>query len=406
MTAENMNIKFLWILVIAATCTFSFYGFFSGSKYFSDFAGYYTSSKILASTDSAVYMYNDDFFVDKMHSFGIPDTTFIMYVNPPPVSFVMVPLVWLNAFAAKIIWNILNLVFVIIAFYLLLKLYKIQINSLKAPLVAVLLTCTIPFLRNLQRGQIYVLLLLFTILFFQGYLQKNSLLSSSSFALLFLLKYFGWMFFILFVIEKRWKELGFSVLFISSGLLITSFLFGIDIYKANVEVILNAMHKKDFAFTGLPCMPALFGALFTFHPKWNLFPAADVSWLSTLLTGISISIMLIFSFIKTDKNSLERVNAVLILSVLFTPLAADHHYILLILPAVHFVFQRDLVPSERIKILTVIVVLFFLLGCYPELKMNSLKGWGKLLAFPRLYAAIVMWLLITASVSLGYNRNK
>lgn len=393
-----MEKNILWITVIGAACIISFYGFHSGSKYFSDFAGYYTSSKILVSTDSAAFLYNDEWFVNRMNSFGIPDTTFIMYVNPPPVTFLMIPFVWLNPITAKTVWSVLNLVFIVIAFFLLLKFNKIPIDSLKTTLIAALLTCSLPFLRNLQRGQIYIFLLLFTILFVQGYLQKNSLLSSFSLAVLFLVKYFGWMFFILFIIEKRWKELGLSILFIITGLLITSFVFGIDIYKANFEVILNAMNKKDFSFTGLPCIPALFGSLFTFHTKWNPNPAADIPWLSSLLTGISLFVMLIFSFIKTDKNSGARLSSVLILSVLFTPLAADHHYMLLIFPAVHFVLQKDFILSERIIIITVTVILFFLLGWYPEIKINSLIGWAKLMAFPRLYAALSIWLLIITPI--------
>ena len=384
--------KFGWILVISAGVVFTFYGFYLSSISFSDFAGYYTSTKILSNADSTAVLYDDEWFVSKMHSYGIPDSTFIMYVNPPPSAFIMIPVAWLKPLPAKIVWNSFNLIFLLTAFYLLLKFNNFSKDSSKLQAMAAFFFCTVPFLRNMQRGQIYILLLLFIIVFFQGYLRGNALLSSLSIAILFLLKYFGWMFFILFIIEKRWKELGLSLLFISIGFLFTLFTAGIETYEANFNVIIDAFNRKDFSLTGLPCIPAFFGALFTFHPQWNNNPALNISWLSSLFTAVSLLIMFIFSFIKTRKNTPERLSSILILSVIFTPLAADHHYMLLTVPAAYLI-QRDFFVLKNLKILLMIAVLYLLLGWYPESKMNMLSGWGKLIAFPRLYATLLCWFL-------------
>ncbi len=244
--------KFGWILVISAGAVITFYGFYLSSNSFSDFAGYYTSTKILLDADSTAFLYNDEWFVSKMQSYGIPDSTFIMYVNPPPSAFIMIPVAWLQPLPAKIVWNSFNLIFLITAFYLLLKFNNFSAVSSKVQATAALFFCTIPFLRNLQRGQIYILLLLFIILFSQGYLKGNVFLSSLSIASLFLLKYFGWMFIILFIIEKRWKELSLSLLFIGIGFLFTLFIEGIETYQANFNVIIDAFNRKDFSLTGLP----------------------------------------------------------------------------------------------------------------------------------------------------------
>jgi len=133
--------------------------------------------------------------------------------------------------------------------------------------------------------------------------------------------------------------------------------------------------------------------LFTFHPQWNNNPALNISWLSSLFTAVSLLIMFILSFIKTRRNTPERLSSILILSVIFTPLAADHHYMLLVLPAAYLI-QKDLGDSKNLKILISILALYLLLGWYPEYKMNLLSGWGKLIAFPRLYGALLCWLLI------------
>jgi len=145
--------------------------------------------------------------------------------------------------------------------------------------------------------------------------------------------------------------------------------------------------------TGLPCIPGFFGSLFTFHPRWNNSPALNVSWLSPALTAVSLLIMLTISFLRTGENAKERLSALLILSVLFTPLAADHHYMLLTLPAA-FLIEMDFRELKNSKLLLVFIVSYFLLGWYPELKMQNLQGWAKIFAFPRLYAAISLWFLL------------
>lgn len=390
----HMQKIILWLITLAAAALISYYGILTGGKYFSDFAGYYTASKILVNYGSSADLYNDEYFISKMNSFGIPDTTFIMYVNPPPSAFVMVPLVRMDPMNAKTVWNFINLLLIIIILFLLLKLYKIPVTSSKTPLLIVLTVCTLPYLRNLQRGQVYILLLLFVILFFTGFNQTNILLSSISLAALFLLKFFGWMFFILFIVEKRWKELGLSVLLILIGMSVTVLFTGPEVYKENLEVIINAAGRKDFSFTGLPCIPAFFGALFNYHPQWNTSPLFNVTWLPSVLSAILLLLMLVFSYLRTEAGSMLRLNSILILSVIFTPLAADHHYILFALPAVYLAFKNGLFKNIYVNILVVILILFFLFGWFPEMKINDLKSWEKIIAFPRLYAAVLIWFLI------------
>ena len=82
---KTMMKTILWGMAAVAFCATIIYGFQTAGRRYSDFAGYYTASRILVSTDSISYMYDNDWFKEKMHGYGIPDSTFIMYVNPPAV---------------------------------------------------------------------------------------------------------------------------------------------------------------------------------------------------------------------------------------------------------------------------------------------------------------------------------
>jgi hypothetical protein len=384
----------LWIAVILPACLLISYGFITGSERLSDFAGYYTSAKILVTTDSVSLIYEDEWFIDKMHSYDIPDSTIIMLVNPPTVSFIMVPLAWLQSKTAKTVWNLITLIFLIIAFSQLLKLYNLSGESAKTIVIFALLTCTTPLLRNLQLGQVYSLMLVVLIFFVYFYINKKTILASLFLAVLLLLKYFGWMFFILFLMEKRWKEIGLTSLFFLFGFLLTVFLVGPETYQAHFNVLSNTLHQRVFDFTGLPSIPALFGGLFTFHSQWNPNPVGNLPILATLLSAVSLIGMMVITFHKIPANDLSRLAAIVVLSVIFTPLAAEHHYILLILPASYLLLEYRPAKNGFFTALIIFILFYFLFGWYFQPIMSMESGWAKLIAFPRLYAAILVWYLI------------
>ena len=395
-----MTKNLLRLAAIAAFCASSWYGFRTSGQRFSDFAGYYTSSRILATTDSIGSAYHDDWFKQKMNSFGIPDSTFIMYVNPPLASLIMLPVSRFDAATAKVVWNILNVILVLVALELLRRLVGISLESTGFPILALVVAGSLPFLRNLQRGQVYVLLLVLLLLFVHGYRSRKPFLASLPLAALLLLKYFGWLFLILFVIERRWKELGITIGFALASLLLGMLFLGMDTYRASFDALWGAMAHSDFANTGLPCLPALFGGLFTFHPVWNPHPVADMSWLGSLLTASSLVLMVAFTFrstISSSSTNLTRIACLAALSVMFTPLAADHHYLMMALPISVFLFNSNVsFGDKRVLVLSIVLVLV-LVGWYPQPEMSALAGGAKVLAFPRLYAAIALWvaLLVT-----------
>jgi len=382
-----------WLAVFLGGGFLCVYGFWSGTRHMSDFAGYYTSARILMTADSIPHMYDDNWFVNRMHQYGIPDSTLLMYVNPPQVALMMAPLVWMKPSTAKIAWNTINVVLLVIVFELLRRLLNLPLPALNTPLIAALLVCTLPFLRNLQRGQLYVLMLVLLILFAQAYVNNKPFIASLSLATLLLLKFFGWMFLLLFIVERRWKELVTTLLFVLVGFLISLFVFGVGTYEAYLDVLNAAFTRTDFAFTGLPCVPAFFGSLFTFHPQWNSNPVDNIPLLSSLLTMGLLTIMIILTFEKTQVKSMARLSTIVVLSVLFTPLAADHHYMLLLLPASYYLVKTDPLQSDRLNVLVLAIMLYIVLGWYPQPKMSMLAGWTKLFAFPRLYASVLLWSL-------------
>lgn len=373
-------------------------GFSYSTNRLSDFAGYYTAARLFIEEDSLGLMYDDHWFKEQVEELGIDEPTVVMYVNPPSVSFLMLPVVWLDPFVAKAAWNAISVLLVMIVLLLARRSLMIPAHSGYSALLLVLLSSSIPFLRNLQRGQVYVLLLLLVLLLWIGYREDKPWLSGVSLALLLTMKYFGWMFLLLFAVERKWKYVGTTALSTVFALSFSVILFGPAMYVEHYGRLIAALRDMDFAITGLPAVQAFFGGLFVFHPWWNPNPVANLPWLASILTVAGLGSALMFTLRTNRETSIEtnhhKFLALVTLSVIFTPLAADHHYILLALPLFVMVSSIDWQHQGHSLRIGAALVSYLLIGWLPIPSAASLDGWMKLVGYPRLYGAVALWFLL------------
>ena len=323
---------------------------------------------------------------------GIDEPTIVYYVNPPPASFVFLPFIALEPFTAKFVWNCINVFLVFLIWFLAIKSFDIPSHSGYQELLFAFLTCSIPFLRNLQRGQIYLLLLLLVLFLWIGYSKQKPYLAGLALAFLLLLKYFGWMFLLLFVMEKRWKEFFITLAVFFFGTVLSLSFLGVETYSQHFDRLFFSFQTHDAALTGLPCVPALFGSLFVAHSQWNPNPIIDAPIVAIILTISSLVVFLVFSF---QKENTFRFFSFLILSVIFTPLAADHHYILLVFPLLVFSGTIEWSSVSTGKLIGIFVLTYLLLGWFPSLQLSSFGGVLKSVLFLRLFAAIVLFFFLT-----------
>lgn len=395
-----------WLIAIGALAVIFLWYFYSSSHSshrLSDFAGYYTAAKVVVSGDSVPSIYNDEWFKRRVQQLGMEDTSIVFYVNPPPAALIMVPLLWLDPGLAKAIWNILSILLVFIA-TLLVRRSGGNITPRGEPVIFLaLLAISIPFFRNLQRGQIYMVMVIFVLLTWRGYSMRNSWLTGISLGLLLLLKYFGWMFLILFAIEKRWKDIAITTLVFWGGVAISISVLGLDIYRQHIERMFSSFHTLDVASSGLPSIPAFFGAFFVAHPQWNPHPLINVPSLALFLTLLTLVTTLMVT-LRTMTNGTARENkstflALVILSVLFTPLAADHHYVIFSIPLYMFALLAGQQRLNIARFISCAGLMYLILGWFPAPQIGALPGWSKLVVFVRLYGGILLWLFFVADGS-------
>ncbi|MBI1807087.1 MAG: DUF2029 domain-containing protein [Ignavibacteria bacterium] len=346
-------------------------------------------------------MYDDEWFKGKIRNITTSEPSLVLYVNPPTVSLVMIPLVGFDPFTAKMLWNVISILLLAVVWIRLITSFGIPSRSGYKELLFVFLACSVPFLRNLQRGQMYILMLFFVFLLWLGYSRGNHWLTGLSLASMILLKYFGWMFLLLFAVEKRWKDIGIAMITVAMGAAMSISVFGTETFVHHFYRLVDAFHNSDFSHSGLPCVAAFFGSLFVFHPAWNPNAVADVPWLASLLTLLSLitACILTISLKKTLSRAAttHRFFAVLVLSVIFTPLAADHHYILLSLPLFVLLSSLDWQQIKLWQVIGIIVVIYLIMGWLPSLSPYAVHGWKKFIPFLRLYGAITLWFMLVYS---------
>jgi len=382
------------IAVAGAFCLFVlviYLGMRSTPGRLSDFTGYYTASSILAHRTSIPDMYRDELFTDQVRKLGLRDTGMVMYVNPPPVSLIMVPLVGLDPEKAKLVWNSLSVCIALLIYLLYTRWSGISDIFWHKLLLFGLLVCTLPFLRNLQRGQVYILMLLFVLMLWRGILTRNDLLTGISLALLLLLKYFGWMFIIFLAIERRWRAVAIAVLVFFLGSAATLYVVGGETYAAHVQRLFSSFASYDAAITGLPNVAAFFGKFLVYHSQWNTGVLVDSPGLATALTLMSLLAMLVVTLRKRQVEGEppgRTFFGLLVLGVLFTPMAAEHHFILLVLPL--FFLLEHFVATGEIHFSTLAL---------PGILVYSILGWydvggAPLIAFVRLFGSVALWVLL------------
>jgi Glycosyltransferase family 87 len=387
--------SFYLTLFIGVSVTFlalAVVGFRYSTHRLSDFAGYYGASRMLVSGDNPADFYRDSWFKKRLAGLGIDEPTIIYYVNPPAGTLIAVPLVWLGPFTAKILWNGFSICALFLAFGLFRNAIGIPPQSVHNLVLFGTIFCTVPFLHNLERGQVYPLLLVFVVLLYKGYSDNNSIMTAFSLSILLFLKYFGWMFLILFVLEKRWKDVRYVGVVLTVGLVVLIAAFGPVTYEEHFRRLTEAFASHDFAVTGLPSVPALFGALFVKDAAWNLAPVVNAPWLAALLDALSLTVMLALTFRFT--RSVTRFMCVLVVSVIFTPLAADHHYVLLALPLfLLFLPGQRNGDGPRVS-LAALCTAYVVCGWLPTMNISKFAGFGKLMCFLRLYGAVSLLILL------------
>jgi hypothetical protein len=347
-----------------------------------DFANYYFGASFLAEDnfDSAIYFPYQ--FSKAVTDLGF-ENIFVSYApNTPFLAFLFLPFTFVSVFKAKIIFNILSSILLVIGVKRLFSFFKISYQYL----ILIPILFFVPIKNNLLFGQVYFLLFFLLVEVLIAYEKKQYYKLSVFLSIAILLKVFPVVFVMIFVFRKEIKPLFYT--FVSCVLLfgLSSIFTGFDTWFFVINKVLPKASNGEIAGDFVDNYQSIFmflkrllifnvienkGALFN-HPI--LF--------SNLVLLFKLLLIVVGFFLTKVKSKIDHLNVFIywiFVSLLISPYGSTYGFIVLIFA---FVSILKSLISFRSKIF--MLLLLFIINNFPlsyVIKYTFPFSYGRLLFF-------------------------
>lgn len=350
------------------------------------FAAYYTASRALVEGRAGVWFYDDAVFradVERVTSGRAGD---IFWANPPTAALLLAPLAPLSAGVARAIWIAVSLVFLCLALgFLANRLARRDAAWFALPLLFV----SAPVTEGLVHGQAYISLLALMAIAYLGLDRRTPRLAGAALGVAALLKLSGLPLWVLLAARREWRALAWGAGTCVAGVAASIPLVGVATWKTFVfRAVPSFLRDPAVAVTAYQTLPGFFRHLFRYDAAWNSTPIANWPLVAEVITAIAGLALLALAVARARTAPLAWTFAVgLILSTILVPAAEQHAYVLLF-PALLLLLSRRPTPVYGIAAALVLVPL-------PYTRPLA-RGFGALLAYPRLYGALLLLALLFA----------
>jgi hypothetical protein len=368
-----------------------------------DFSNYYTSSYVLVHESRNVErLYDSQWFSQRARMLGSSEGG-IFQPFPPPTALLMVPLAFFDMRTAKTLWTVINLGFLASLVVMLSRLSKLD-YSLS---FLVLLGSGFALINNFYLGQSYLILTLCLAFSIQFYTQKKDVLSGIVAGLFIPIKYFPLALVVLFLFEKRWiaaASAGLAALVVLGVSVLT---LGPALHRSFLHVVLfehlDGQMVNPFSAT-YQSWNSLLRSLFVKDVHLNPHPLVDWAAGYSYARGLVITGLTWVLFRATRIGVKRGMHFSYLAGILFSfallvaPATATYHFLVLSIPVA--LLSSILLESKQFVPLTVVLICYCGLGGISAGALDALRleGVWKLLAYPRLYLLLSLFLTITGLV--------
>lgn len=359
------------------------------------FASYYTSARMLLEGDDISRAYDTAYYYSKMQQYGFGNVKDLS--NLPTGSFIMLPLAGFEPVTAKIIWNVLGLIFLLTSVLLLFRTFNISSYSNQGLLLILITLLFYPFYYNIAFGQAYALLLLLASVSVYGFKKDKALLTAFPIALIIILKGYGFYPLAALLLMRRPQTFLYTFVLSAVILLITLPLFGLTAwqlyYSGFYSVVAYGAHSSNAAYQTLG---SLLGHLLSYNSPTNTNALLSIPkiyvYYFTQIAGLFILFLLSKKFNRD--NYLMFFVMSFALNVIFSPAAEDYHslfYLPLIILSGSILFKDINFRSAQVYVFAFALLLLMLPLPFRQLQDSSFPLY--ILAYPRLYGAVIMIVL-------------
>jgi hypothetical protein len=359
------------------------------------FGAYYSASRLLAQGTLSADIYDPAYFRPIVQADSQGQIDDIYNANPPTTTLMLWPLSFLPIDQARLVWTLLNIVFLIGGVALLLLGFGLPLSERRQwPVWLLVLGFGLlfqPIIHNVTFGQAY-LLVFFLLSIATAAFFKNQPTGGIALALALLLKTAGWPLLILLFWLRKGRYLAWLL---SSAIVV--FLATLPIFPLEMWLTYGRL-LSHVGRSPLICAPA-----YQTTRSWLChLLAPGVDWQEAQAAGIpiptpvtiiyfSLGAVCLFVLLRlAQKRPNPALLGLISWSVLFLPLGEVHHHTVMLIPFVWFIVRWP-EQSRFSRAIIVLAAVCYLIP-FPINAPQFQSGWQALLAYPYLAGAWLIFL--------------
>ena len=358
------------------------------------FGAYYSASRLLVTGTYSERVYEPDYFRAVVRSDSEGEVEDI-WPNPPPTTFMFVPLADLDIRVARVVWTAINVFLLFGGLSLLIWNF-----APRAPLATWLLIFTLamvfrPVIANFIFGQAYILVSALLVLAVMGIDRRWDLAGGVSLGLALALKLVGWPLGLLLLWQRRWRYLAAYGTTVALLVLASIPLLGVASWQGFITFLPKMTGSPLICVTAYQTTRSWLCHLLAPEVLWQEAATLALPWYAAAILVAAGGVTLVLTLALADRQPMAAAGGLIAWGVLFAPLGEEYHQVVLLIPIVWLILTWwSGQPLSRATLIVLGVALLLYTVPFPINHPRLQQGWLALLAYPRLYAAWLVWLAL------------
>ena len=368
------------------------------------FVSHYTASRLVVSGVGVAQFYDDNWFKARVSEHE-PTVIDLYGANLPTMSLLMLPLTVFDYHQARVVWTVGSVVLLMATLAALMWQLKLTAHWTAAFACYVLLYQ--PLYEHLFHGQMYILALALLTVSWWGFRRASSGLLGVALGTLLATKTAALTVWLLLPAHQRWRALAWGGGTILAVVGLSLPWLGVSAWTTYSEVAVRLPSEAFLSVTAYQTQLSFFRHLFVYDEQWNPGPLVDLprvgvvlSWIGAIvLLGVSTAVALM------RRHADLLFAAFVLLGLVLSPVSLDYHYVMALLSIALLLshWQYRMVSWGG---LTLTVGAILIAVDLPYRSAELADGAWALLAYPKLYGALLLWGLALVSCLRPGDSNK
>jgi hypothetical protein len=313
------------------------------------------------------------------------------------MALIAVPVVWLAPLEARAVWLIASIAALALASMALLRSWPLPGRGVAS--VAVLLLLLNPAtVANLRTGQAYIFVFATLAAVALALVRRRETLAGALLGLTLSLKLTGAPLLVLLLVMRRRRAVASALVVAAATIVLVTPFLADGMWRRYPSQVWDFLQRPAATSTGYQTTRSLVRRLCVADTVWNPAPAANCAAMADLIPALPIGAALLVTAIMAVRSPVELwVAAGLCLTVLAQPVAGEPPFVLLGLPLVLILATdgwartaaRGTGSWRTWLWLAAFAVLFTVPLTFTAQRFT--EGWSALAAYPRVYAAWLLW---------------